>query len=436
MPSPTPRALLLAAAGLLPAVLVVVGAPGGMALWIAAWGALAGAAAYDLLRLPRRRSLEMELEGPPLLTVGGRGELLLRLALPSRRPLAAEVLVEPSPHLDPLPPLAAQIGAGGTGLRLELHARRRGDARLEEVWVRWRGPLGLVRRTERRQPELAIPVTPDLAGVGRQAVEHFSSRDSLPGQRIERHAGQGTEFHALREWATGLDRRAIDWKASGRHTRLLARELRAERNHQIVLALDTGRLMAEPLQGLARLDHAVHAALLLASASLRHGDRVGMYAFDERPRTFAPPRGGKGALPGLVRLAAGLQPSGHETNFTLGLTELSRRLRRRSLVVVLTDFVDSVTAGLMVDNLLRLAHRQLVLFVAFRDPLPEDLMDREPRRRVDLERAVVAGSLERERRQVLARLGRQGVQVVDAAPGELGARLLDRYLDVKRRELI
>jgi uncharacterized protein (DUF58 family) len=118
------------------------------------------------------------------------------------------------------------------------------------------------------------------------------------------------------------------------------------------------------------------------------------------------------------------------------LTELARHLRRRSLVVVLTDFVDAVTADLMVDNLVRLAHRQLVLFVAFRDPLVAALMDAAPASRLDVERAVVAGSLDRERREVLARLGRQGVQVVDAAPAELGPELLDRYLLIKRREMI
>ncbi len=436
MLSPTPRGLAAAAAGLVPALLVAAGVPGAVPLWLALAALLAAAAAWDAAATPRRSRLGLAVEVPPLLAVGHRGTATVRLFLPGARPRAAELLVEVSDHLAPPPAARLEIGPGWTEVPVELAARRRGEARVEEVWLRWQGPLGLVRRADRRRFDAVVPVTPDLAGVGRRAVEHLSSRDAQLGQRLERYAGQGTEFHALREWSTGLDRRDIDWKASARHTRLLSRELRAERNHQIVLALDTGRLMAEPLAGLSRLDHAVHAALLLASASLRYGDRVGVFAFDERPRAWAPPRAGRGTLAGLLHLAAGLDAGSAETNFTLGLTELARHLRRRSLVVVLTDFVDAVTADLMVDNLVRLAHRQLVLFVAFRDPLVAALIDAAPASRLDVERAVVAGSLDRERREVLARLGRQGVQVVDAAPAEVGPELLDRYLLIKRREMI
>lgn len=442
MPTPTPRALAVAAVGLLPAVPAVLGVPGAAELWVVFWLLFVAAATVDAALCPPPAALGLEVEVPPLLAVGDRGEVTLRLSLPGRRPrflgapLAAEVVVETSPHLEPLEPRRSRLSGAPAELVYELEARRRGEAAVEEVWVRWHGPLGLVRRSARRRPGAAVPVTPDLATVGHRALEHVSTRQALPGHRIERYLGQGSEFHALREWVSGLDRRAIDWKASARHTRLLARELRAERNHQIVVALDTGHLMAEPVDGLARLDHAIHAALLLAFVSLRHGDRVGLYSFGESPGTWAPPRGGRGALPALVQVAAGLAAGHGETNFTLGLTELSRRLRRRSLVVVLTDFVDSVTAGLMVDNLERLARRQLVLFVAFRDPLLAALMDRRPAQRLDVDRAVVAASLERERRGVLTRLGRRGVQVLDAAPAEVGPGLLDRYLDIKRREMI
>ena len=89
-----------------------------------------------------------------------------------------------------------------------------------------------------------------------------------------------------------MDPRTIDWKASARHRRLLSQERRAERDHQVVVAIDTGRLMGEPLEGMPRLDHAVHAALLLGYVALRTGDRVGLFAFDERPRAWAAPAAG------------------------------------------------------------------------------------------------------------------------------------------------
>src|SRR5262249_29258585 len=157
----------------------------------------------------------------------------------------------------------------------------------------------------------------------------------LSGLKVERYLGDGSEFDALREHVPGMDRRAIDWKASARHRALLGREFRAERNHQLVLAIDTGHLMAEPLGGMPKLDHAVNAALLLAYFGLRTGDRVGLFGFDSEVRAFAAPAAGVRAFPRLQRASAALEYGTAETNFTLGLAELSSRLSRRSLVVLL-----------------------------------------------------------------------------------------------------
>ena len=187
---------------------------------------------------------------------------------------------------------------------------------------------------------------------------------------------------------------------------------------------------------LPRLDHAIHAALLLAFFSARAGDRVGLYAFDERPGAFSAPRAGTAAFRALLKVSAGLRYSDAETNFTLGLTDLMQRLTRRSLVVVMTDFTDSVTAELMMDNLTRLAARHLVVFVSLRDPLLGDVVASAPDTLVALQRAVVADSLVREREAVIGRLRRRGILCIDANPSEVGMQLLNRYLEIKRREMI
>ncbi|HRE89567.1 MAG TPA: DUF58 domain-containing protein, partial [Myxococcota bacterium] len=319
---------------------------------------------------------------------------------------------------------------------LPLTASRRGRTRLEGLWLRWSGPLGLIQRSGFVPLDREVDATPNLRAV-RQLAARFASRNELrQGLRIERFLGDGTEFDSLREFMPGLDRRSIDWKSSARHTKLLARHHRAERDRQIVIAIDTGHLMAEPLDGLPRLDHAIHAGLLLALMSTRSGDRVGLYAFGDRPRAFTEPRAGMAAFTSTLEVAAGLEYGESETNFTLGLTHLMQRLTRRSLVIVMTDFTDSITAELMVENLQRLANRHLVLFVSLRDPLLDRLVAARPDDLVKLQGAVVADSLIREREVVLQRLRLRGIHCLDASPAEVGMALINRYLDIKRRELI
>ena len=106
------------------------------------------------------------------------------------------------------------------------------------------------------------------------------------------------------------------------------------------------------------------------------------------------------------------------------------------MVVVFTEFADSVTAELMLDHVARLARRHLILFVALRDPAIEVLELGAPRRLSDVHRAVVAAEEQGERDKVFERLRRAGVHVLDALPRQATVQLLNRYLDIKRRELV
>src|SRR5262249_10581893 len=142
---------------------------------------------------------------------------------------------------------------------------------------------------------------------------------------------------------------------------------------------------------------------------LRSGDRVGLYTFAGHPGAFLEPVAGVSSLATLVRHTSQVSYSEEETNFTLGLTTLAQRLRRRSLVVLLTDFVDTLTAELMLENLARLGGRHLVLFISIRDPLLAALQSAPPTGLDELNRAVVAHDFLQERMIVHRRLARMGV---------------------------
>src|SRR6185436_18726980 len=162
----------------------------------------------------------------------------------------------------------------------------------------------------------------------------------------------------------------------------------------------------------------------------------GWITFDARIGQFVEPQSGVRGF-GVLRQAAGrIDYAEVETNYTLGLTSLAQRLSRRSLVVVITDFVDTVTAELMMENLDRLARRHAVIFVALQDPGLAATAGHFPGGLVDLNRSVVAGTLLRDREVVLRRLQLHGIQPIDAVPGEVTPRLINAYLEIKRRERI
>ena len=233
-----------------------------------------------------------------------------------------------------------------------------------------------------------------------------------------------------------MDRRAIDWKQSARHAALLARDSRIERNNQIVLAIDAGRAMAEPVAGVARLDRAVSAALLAAYVALKLEDRVGLYAYAEQPIGASAITGGIGAFPAMQRLAAGIDYSARETNHALGLTRLAQSLDRRTLIILFTEFSDPASAELMLRAAGILLARHLLLFVVHRDEELETLAAAVPDTAEDVTRAVAAAALLRERAIVAARLRRMGVHVVEARHDAAGSALVDAYLGLKRRGVL
>tara|TARA_R100001086_G_scaffold82926_1_gene40612 strand:+ start:205 stop:1422 length:1218 start_codon:yes stop_codon:yes gene_type:complete len=386
------------------------------------------AAIADFLLCMSKRDITITPRAPATLYIGASDEVHFDLTFSEGTlPPAFQAKLETSELLNSNP-ISSDTGAG-----FMVTPMRRGHATIDALWLRWKAPLGLVWRQVRHATDLSVTISPDVRSVSKEAVRMFS-RDALFGQKMQLDRGDGSEFDALREFTTGMDKRTIDWKQSARHGQLIAKEYRNERNHPIHFVFDTGRLMSQPLSGVTRIDRAVNAALLMAYVSLKLGDRVGLFGFDERPRLATGSVSGASAFPLLQRHAARLDYSSNETNFTLGLTRLGANLDRRSLLVIFTDFADTTSAELMLENMKRLMKRHLVIFVAFQDEELEALMSSPPQTPEDVTRAVVAAELLKERDIVLSRLTRMGAQIVDTRADDLNLDLLNRYLDIKRRD--
>jgi len=394
--------------------------------------------AMDAMMAGSRAGLRLEPLDPVHAAVGREGLIPLSVGFADRGPIPdrAEAAVGADARLGLHPaPRQATLQDHVARFALPYRPDRRGEARLHTLWVRWTGRLGLAVKQKAFDLDQPAPVCTDLQAVRDEAVR-LLSRDALFGAKTQIEMGEGSEFQSLRDYQPGMDRRAIDWKQSARHAALLAKEFRTERNHNVIMALDCGREACEPVGSVPRIDRFINAALLLSYACLKSGDRAGLFAFDSAPRISTGAVSGIDAFRTLQAVAGRIDYSTHEANYTLALATLSGTLQRRSLVVVFTDFTDSTAAELMIESIGRLLRRHLVLFVVLRDQELEALTGAEPKTPEDVARAVVAGTLLRERDLVLARLRRMGVHIVEARAGDVGPAVINAYLDLKRRDLL
>jgi uncharacterized protein (DUF58 family) len=425
---PTARAVLLMAAGAPVALVIGVAAP---ALWTIgfAWMLLVILLlAADAMLAPGRNRVGADLRLPGTAPVGGRVDATLALSARSR----VQATIDVDERLAPVDGVRRTLAVGETG-HIAMSAARRGTAHVSALWLRWKGPLGLIWKQRRDDRDHAVLITPDLRPVREES--QLLIQQAISGETARREIGTGSEFQSLVQWMPGMDRRAIDWKQSARHATLLAKDWQIERNNQIMLAIDAGRAMAEPLGGVPRVDRAVSAALLAAYVALKLDDRVGLFAYAEQPVVSSAISLGVRSFPTLQRLAAGIDYGERETNHTLGLTRLAQKLDRRTLIVLFTEFTDPTSAELMVRACAPLLQRHLLMFLVYRDEELETLAAAEPTEPEDVTRAVAAQALLRERAIVAARLKRMGVHIVEARHDTAGTALVEAYLGLKRQGL-
>jgi uncharacterized protein (DUF58 family) len=233
-----------------------------------------------------------------------------------------------------------------------------------------------------------------------------------------------------------MDMRAIDWKQSAKHIKLIAKEYDLELNHHIIVAFDRGYLMSDTELGVSNLDYSINAGLYLAFFALTGGDRIGIFSFGDRPGPFLEPLSGIGNFEKVQNTIAEIDYSSEETNFTLGLYTLGNKLQKRSLIIIFSDFVDAITAELMIQNLGYLNRKHLILFVVFENTALDRIATKPPDSYEDISQTVLAADFLRERDIVVRKLESLGIHTLVTNRKGLSIALLNKYMEIKWRGAI
>lgn len=310
---------------------------------------------------------------------------------------------------------------------------RRGRAVAGWLAVRSRGPLGLGVRQGRIALPWVVTVYPGLPASRLKASIAEAARRREAGLRGARRLGEGRQFESLREWVPGDDTRHIDWKATARRRKLIAREFEEERRQQVLLVVDAGRLLTADVSGEARLEHVVRAALWLAFAANHHDDNVGVMVFADRVEHYVTPQRGRRGLRQVLDVLAVIQPTLVEPDYPAAFRYLAVRNRKRALTVVFTDVIDRLASEALVSHVASLRPRHLPLVVTLRNPELEAAAVARPHTVGDAYRRAAAEELLAARGEGLAEMRRAGALVLDVHPAHASPAVVEQYLELKRR---
>ena len=214
----------------------------------------------------------------------------------------------------------------------------------------------MVRHLPRVKAQLTLPA-------------HRKVRSLLEGDYESIQLGRSMELNDLREYVRGDDVRDVEWKASARSGQLLVKQFEARRAHTVLLAVSTARTMAAVDDTLApKRDLAVFVTGALGWLALRHGDRVAVVHGSTDGVRLHPPAGGEAALERALGAIHDTTTPGSGEPDVAALLEQASRLRRRTILVVVTD--EHPVDEHLADALTRASVRHELLYVTIGDADP------------------------------------------------------------------
>jgi len=188
--------------------------------------------------------------------------------------------------------------------------------------------------------------------------------DVFSGEYHSVFKGMGMEFEGVREYLPGDDVRSIDWNVTARLGHPYVKKFHEERELTVMLVVDASASGQFGSHERMKGEIAAEICAVLAFAAIQNNDKVGLLIFTDRVEKFVPPKKGRQHVLRVIREILYFEPEGRGTDIALALRHLLRVVRRRAVVFVVSDFLDS---GF--ERMLRIAGRRHdTVAIAVEDP--------------------------------------------------------------------
>jgi uncharacterized protein (DUF58 family) len=201
-----------------------------------------------------------------------------------------------------------------------------------------------------------------LAGISNLSLRaRWVVEGIMSGIHRSRSKGFSVEFEEHREYSPGDEIRRIDWKALGKFDRYFIKEYEDETNLRAYLLLDTSASMDYSSDGITKFDYGCTLTASLAYLILRQQDAAGLVTFSNRIENIIPPRAKRDYLTQIVHALENQRPGG-ETNVGRILEEIAGQIKRRGIVVLVSDLLDEPAQILKGLRLFRFKGNDVIVF--------------------------------------------------------------------------
>ena len=313
---------------------------------------------------------------------------------------------------------------------------QRGRIRLPAAQIDVRFRSDWARRRWLLQGNDIVSVYPNLRATVQYDLLRRHRALSQFGIHRLRLIGTGREFDQLREYLPDDEYGDINWKATARRRTPITTVSQTERSQDVLLCLDCGRMMGNPVGTRTALDYAIDASIVLGHVCNRSGDRVGLALFRDTVLRFIKPVSGSAAIGRVMEEMVEIGAEPVFPSYAALIAAMRANQKRRSMVFLFTDLNDPQLAANLLEVIPVVSRRHVMIVVSLRDPLMDQIASGPAPDRRGLYQTLAARSLADERSARVGQLIQAGAHVLEADAKSITIDVINRYLEIKMRQLV
>lgn len=296
--------------------------------------------------------------------------------------------------------------------------------------------IGLVRRRYTFNKEQLVKVYPSFIQMKKYDFLAIDNRLSHYGLKKIRRIGHTMEFEQIKEYVVGDDVRTVNWKATGKHARLMVNQYQDEKMQPVYSIIDSSRVMKMPFNGLKLLDYALNSALAFSNIALKKNDKVGLVDFSNKAGNFLPAQAKKTYLNNILETLYNIDTKFLDADYGVLQALVKRKITHRSLLMLYTNFEHISALHRQLPYLQAIAKKHVLVVIFFENTELKTLSNSEAKNLSEIVDQTIAQQFELDKKLMVRELQQRGIQTILTAPEDLTVNTINKYLEIKARGIL
>ena len=321
-------------------------------------------------------------------------------------------------------------------IQYSLRPVKRGEYSFGALNILVQSPLNLISRRFRFSSDKMVPVYPSYLQMRKYELLAISQRLTETGIKKIRRIGHNQEFELIKEYISGDDIRTVNWKATARKSRLMVNQYQDERSQQIYSLIDKGRVMQMPFNGLSLLDYAINASLVISNIAIKKSDKAGLITFQDKIGSVLSASRLNNQMTTIQEVLYNQKTAFLETDYSVLYTTIRRSISQRSLLLLFTNFESVYSLQRQLPYLINLAKQHLLVVIFFENTELKSLIEKKTKNLKEVYHKALAERFSLEKKMIVKELQKVGIQSILTPPEKLTVNTINKYLELKARNLI